>query len=292
MLSCDALAKKAENISLPALFSDIPVIRRSRRKVPNTVTHPTAQTTKTADIGANTDRSSVTQAVHPARQGRPRKVVAQCVVAESVDPATIVPRCRCVKHNVNTEAICDLGSQRSIEVDSASLLDTLNMDVHDSQELSAVLHANDVPSDNFIPFVKENVESPVLKENFPKLTALSTINSSNITIKTHKDMPSQSIINKLLDLMNHKINYFYHLPFELTTLRKEQRKDHFFSSIIDYLESNHLPSNIKRQQSIISEAENFIMFNNILCQIVDRTTGTIDNKIALCIPLQLSDNFF
>ncbi len=41
----------AQNISLPDIFPDIPVTRRSRRKVPDTVTTPTAETTKTADIG-------------------------------------------------------------------------------------------------------------------------------------------------------------------------------------------------------------------------------------------------
>ncbi len=63
-------------------------------------------------------------------------------------------------------------------------------------------------------------------------------------------------------------------------------------SIIDYLESNHLPSNLKCQQSIISEAENFIMFNNIFYRIVDKTARTIDYKIILCIPLQLSRKLF
>ncbi len=199
-------------------------------------------------------------------------------------------RRRLVKHNVNTEAICDLGSQRSFEVDSASLLDILKTDVHNSKESSAVLHDNETSSENYIPFVEENVEMPVLKENFPKLTALSTKNSSNITIKTCKDMPNQSIINKLLDLLNHTSKHFYHLPFELMMLPKEQRKDNFFSPITDYLESNHLSSNLKSQPSIISEAENII--KHILYRIVDRTARTIDYKIALCIPLQLSHKRF
>ncbi len=99
---------KAQNISLPALFSDAPVSRRRRMKVPNPVTHTTA---KVSDTGANTNKSqklSVTPLVRPARRGRPRKVVEQCVVDGSDDIPTIIPRCRRVRHNVNTEAICDL----------------------------------------------------------------------------------------------------------------------------------------------------------------------------------------
>ncbi len=56
----------------------------------------------------------------------------------------------------------------------------------------------------------------------------------------------------------------------------------FFTSLIDYVESNHLPINVQCQMSIISETEHVIMFNNILYCVVDKTVKTFDNKIALC----------
>ncbi len=62
--------------------------------------------------------------------------------------------------------------------------------------------------------------------------------------------------------------------------------------IIDYLESIHLPSNAKRQQSIISETEHFIMFNNVLYCVVDKSVKTFDCKIALCIPFELPHKLF
>ncbi len=75
-------------------------------------------------------------------------------------------------------------------------------------------------------------------------------------------------------------------------LRKEQRRTKYFASIIEYLESNNLPSNIKHQQSIISETEHFIMFNNVLYRVVDRSVKTFDYKIALCIPSELAHKLF
>ncbi len=105
-------------------------------------------------------------------------------------------------------------------------------------------------------------------------------------------MPNQSFIDKILGLLSHKSRHFYHLPFELEVLPKEQRRDNFFAPIIEYLESNHLPSNIKCQQSIISETEHFIMFNNVLYRVVDKSIKTFDYKIVLCIPLELAHKLF
>ncbi len=65
-----------------------------------------------------------------------------------------------------------------------------------------------------------------------------------------------------------------------------------FAPIIEYLESNHLPSNIKRQHSIISETEHFIMFNLIIYCAVDKSVKMFDYKIALCIPLKLEHKLF
>ncbi len=58
--------------------------------------------------------SSVTPAIHPARRGSGCRLVAQSVV-ESDDLPTIIPRHRRAKYDVNTETICDLGSERSTE---------------------------------------------------------------------------------------------------------------------------------------------------------------------------------
>ncbi len=74
--------------------------------------------------------------------------------------------------------------------------------------------------------------------------------------------------------------HFYHLPFALDTLRKGQCKDAFFSDIIRYLEDNHLPTNIKRQQSIIAEAENYLVFNTLLFHFTVKSTKTVEHKLA------------
>ncbi len=83
--------------------------------------------------------------------------------------------------------------------------------------------------------------------------------------------------------------HFYNLPFVLDTLRKGQRKEAFFSDIIKYLEDNHLPSNIKRQQSIIAEANNYLLFNTLLFHFTVKSPNTVEHKMAFCISLKLSD---
>ncbi len=86
--------------------------------------------------------------------------------------------------------------------------------------------------------------------------------------------------------------HFYNLPFALNTLSKGQRKDIFYSSIISYPEDKHLPTNIKRQQSIIAEAENFLLFNGLLFHFTVKSSKTVEHKLALCIPLELSNSIF
>ncbi len=75
---------------------------------------------------------------------------------------------------------------------------------------------------------------------------------------------------------------FYNLPFVLDTLRKSQRKDAFFSDIIKYLE----------EQTIIAEADNYLLFNTLLFHFTVKSLKTMEHKMALCIPLELSDGIF
>ncbi len=85
---------------------------------------------------------------------------------------------------------------------------------------------------------------------------------------------------------------FYNLLFVLDTLRKSQRKDIYFFDIIKYLEDNHLPTNIKCQQSIIAEAEHYLLFNSLLFHFTVKSTKTVEHKLVLCIPLELRDGIF
>ncbi len=85
--------------------------------------------------------------------------------------------------------------------------------------------------------------------------------------------------------------HFYNLPFAWDTLRKSQRKDLFFSYIIKYLEDNYLPVNKKHQNSIIAEAENYLLFNTLLFHFTVKSIKTVEHKLAFCI-LELSDGIF
>ncbi len=93
-------------------------------------------------------------------------------------------------------------------------------------------------------------------------------------------------------LLNSKTMHFYNLPFAFDTFRKSQRKGIFFSDIIKYLEDNHLPINKRRQNSIIAEAENYLLFSTLLFHFTVKSHKTVEHKLALCIPLELSDGIF
>ncbi len=111
-----------------------------------------------------------------------------------------------------------------------------------------------------------------MDRHFPRLHPLTSTFSKDLQLKTHRDVPHQKVINKIIDQLNNITMHFYNLSFALDTLRKGQRKDAFFSDIIKYLEDNHLPTNIKRQQSIIAEADNYLVFNTLLFHFTVKST--------------------
>ncbi len=49
---------------------------------------------------------------------------------------------------------------------------------------------------------------------------------------------------------------------------------------------------MKRQQSIIAEAENYLLFNTMLFHFTVKLTKTVKHKLAFCIPFELSDDIF
>ncbi len=49
---------------------------------------------------------------------------------------------------------------------------------------------------------------------------------------------------------------------------------------------------MKHQQSILAEAENYLPFNNLLFHFTVKSTKTVEHKMSLCIPLELSDGIF
>ncbi len=120
-----------------------------------------------------------------------------------------------------------------------------------------------------------------MDRHFPCLLPLSTEYSKDLQLKTRRDMPHQKVINKIIDQLNSKTMHFYNLLFALDTLRKGQRKDAFFADI-----------NVKRQNSIIAEAENYLLFNTLLIHFTVKSRKSVEHKMALCIPLELSDGIF
>ncbi len=119
-----------------------------------------------------------------------------------------------------------------------------------------------------------------MDRHFPRLLLVSTNYSKDLQLKTHRDMLHQKVINKIVDQLNSKTMHFYNLPFALDTLRKSKRKDVFFSELIRYLEDNHLPTNVKHKNSVIAEAEHYLLFNTLLFHFTVKSSKTVENKMA------------
>ncbi len=117
---------------------------------------------------------------------------------------------------------------------------------------------------NSIPEVIETLQSVNMDRHFLHLLPLCTDYSKDLQLKTRQVVPHQKVINEFVDQINSTTLHFYNLPFALDTLRKSQHKDTFFSDIIKYLKDNHLSTNVKCQNSIIAEAEHYLLFNTLL----------------------------
>ncbi len=57
-------------------------------------------------------------------------------------------------------------------------------------------------------------EQPILDQHFLHLYPLLVNNFKNMQLRTHKNVLSHVIINKILDHLNSKSKHFCHLPFE------------------------------------------------------------------------------
>ncbi len=73
---------------------------------------------------------------------------------------------------------------------------------------------------------------------------------------------------------------------------KKSTQDTFFSNIIKYLEDNHLPTNVKCQNSVIVEAEHYLLFNTLLFHFTLNLSKTVEHKMALCVLLELNEGIF
>jgi hypothetical protein len=210
--------------------------------------------------------------VQPARPlNRPRRSQTHDEIIDVQEP-TPVPRIRLP----DLQAISDIDGHMP----------------SDSNEVSKLLHPTEPDFITTPPEVDERIIPVDLESQFQPLMPLSTLPFKNLKIKTRKDITKQTFIDKLLETLNHKSTHFYQLPFSLDALRKSQRLDPFYATLILYLESNHLPSNDKKQRTILAECENYILFNNLLYHFNTPSSKIAVHKVALCIPRDISHKIF
>ncbi len=61
---------------------------------------------------------------------------------------------------------------------------------------------------------------------------------------------------------------------------------------MNYLEDNHLHTNVELQNYIIAEAEHYLLLNTLPFHFTVKSSKPVEHKMALCIPLELSDSIF
>ncbi len=137
--------------------------------------------------------------------------------------------------------------------------------------------------------MQENSEATDIAKHFPTLSPLLDGHGTNMLITSRNNMPHQRTIYIIVDQLNDKSKHLYNLPFQLRTLRNSQIKDAFLAPIISYLEDNHLPSNKKRQDVVIAEAEHYLLFSDLLFRFSIRKEN---ETFGLCIPHELCDGLF
>lgn len=147
-------------------------------------------------------------------------------------------------------------------------------------------------NDALLPEVTEDCQQPNIAEQFPSLQPLLTGPTDKLVMKSRKGLPSQEAINKILDVLNTKTMHYYKLPFNLAELRQQQREDPYLRKIIGYLESNILPKKSTHQRSIIAQAENYVLFSDLLFRVVNRSRKGLEPKTTVCIPENLAHRVF
>ena len=152
--------------------------------------------------------------------------------------------------------------------------------------------AGAIPQFDAIPQVSEVLEPPIPREHFPSLQPLFDDPIRDVRFKSRKDVPSQDHLDKIIRLLEHKTAHEYNLPFSLKELTKAQRKDPFFSKFIQYLESDHLPSNATARKSVIAESDFYALFGGVLFRMVPACKNDLKYKLSLCIPLDLAHKIF
>ena len=185
-------------------------------------------------------------------------------------------------------------AQNKAKLEETTAINEIRSAQNGQQTLAKTLHQQMHPQtdhNDLIPEVTEESTSDI-KRYFQQPKPILQDSTDQVKLKSRKSLPTQEMINKMLDTLNHKCKHFYKLPFEVSELRQKQREDPFFKSIISYLENDILPKQSDAQRSIIAQSEHYIMFSDILFRVTHRNKDQLGSKFALCIPQSLSTHLF
>ena len=78
----------------------------------------------------------------------------------------------------------------------------------------------------------------------------------------------------------------FNIPFKVAEIQREMILSLYFKDIYEYLLIGMLPSNKQMAKSVMKNAENYILIQEVLFRI---TSDKSDMKLALCIPETQAD---
>lgn len=103
-----------------------------------------------------------------------------------------------------------------------------------------------------------------------------------------KQIPKQSELNKLMEVIKRKIIRNFNLPISCDTLKVEQETSPHFKPIYDYLAHDILPCDDKKARSVRLRSEEYIMCNGLLFRLL-LVNKDQDFKLQLVIPESMID---
>ncbi len=143
---------------------------------------------------------------------------------------------------------------------------------------------------NAPPEIHEHLNAPNITRDFPTNKHLLTKPLDKDSIKYMTHLPKQKDLDKFLDQLNFKCLNLYQLPFDMIQLATAQLNDPYFKPFIQYLKHDSLPTNKRLRKNIMSQSENYILFNNVLFRTTSSTK--VHDKLALCIPEKFAYQLF
>ena len=143
------------------------------------------------------------------------------------------------------------------------------------------------------PDTKETIETYRPPDNTPFQKPLPILKDAKELDVFTQHIPKQTDIDKFLQTLKAKVTKSYDLSVTASELVKEYPHSPAFNSIYNYITQNILPKDKRAQRMVIANAENYIVANSVLFQLVkQKKLFDTPMKCLLVIPEKFENSVF